>query len=78
MKILKKGILPKTHQEYRGRCKVCGCEVSATKGDPDLKLWMPNTVFMLSALLRVVVDKLIWKKCFIVVVRFSLLKCVGY
>jgi hypothetical protein len=37
MKILKKGILPKTHQEYRGRCKVCGCEVSATKGDPDLK-----------------------------------------
>jgi Na+-transporting NADH:ubiquinone oxidoreductase subunit NqrF len=37
MKILKKGILPSSYQEYKGSCKVCGCEVEATSDDPELK-----------------------------------------
>lgn len=37
MKVLKAGKLPKNHNEYRGRCKCCGCEVAANAGDPDLK-----------------------------------------
>ncbi len=37
MKIIKPGKLPEQHNEYHGKCVVCGCEVSCHQGDEDLK-----------------------------------------
>ena len=33
MKVIKPGHLPKTHNEYRGKCKLCGCEIAASKDE---------------------------------------------
>lgn len=36
LKITKPGKLPKSHNTYQGKCRLCGCEVSADNKE-DLK-----------------------------------------
>ncbi len=33
LKVTKQGKLPDNHGEYRGKCRLCGCEVSGTRAD---------------------------------------------